>query len=670
MFGDSESSNDAPAVFTAKPLTVETRNLQRPRVTKLGRGISPRPSPRTGGSLGAAPSSAFGIRGGASSSSPFAALPPPHRLAQFKEKRNRSSSDVTGNFFDHAISGAKENIENRMEGAESVATSRKKKKNWFMRRIKRREKRNSFDSHHSSSSSASGVNEGRDKSTAFKCKMSCAKGLMEKGKFSKAIRMLEEALKIKNCDEAEKMKAEAIEKSKPLLRRSRSLKRNSSSQSSSSSGLPFPPSPKVISRRNRSKSLRVELERSRSPSIQVRLSWDLDKVTSPPAIARVAASQDFKRLRRANSDVGAFGFGDVLGALTSPSPTPPAVDYDSDAPTPVLDRQPGFSWGGLEKDHSDESRSSFMDSEYFCPPQPLSMRSACSSIAESVISCGEVERMEAPVSAESLKPPAPMQQSQSYDQESEFALPQSAGSATNNCGVPAFVTPTREWLEENQANRDVTAQVDRCKSLGIKLVVIDFDKTFVRIHTNGRWSRSIDELASCVRPEFKTLVSSLVKAEIFVAIASFSTQEKLIEDVMCKVFPQVEMGRQMYVRCSKEEVEASPGAPNTPPHSSISGPPLSAEMTTPAFSPSTAAEAAAEWDSPQNLGKQPHLEALRRRCELVSSIPIQFSEVLLIDDDKKNICIAHDNSVKTVWFDADCGPGTCIERLLDDLKNL
>jgi hypothetical protein len=70
------------------------------------------------------------------------------------------------------------------------------------------------------------------------------------------------------------------------------------------------------------------------------------------------------------------------------------------------------------------------------------------------------------------------------------------------------------------------------RSAGAKLVCIDFDATFVRVHTGGTWTRSAAELRTHVRRFFLLLVPLLCEDHINVAIVTFSPQVQLIRDVL------------------------------------------------------------------------------------------------------------------------------------------
>lgn len=65
-------------------------------------------------------------------------------------------------------------------------------------------------------------------------------------------------------------------------------------------------------------------------------------------------------------------------------------------------------------------------------------------------------------------------------------------------------------------------------SSGLSLVAIDFDKTYVNVHTLGRWSGSAESLAENVRPFFVSLIKQAVANKVVVAIVTSSMQVALI----------------------------------------------------------------------------------------------------------------------------------------------
>jgi hypothetical protein len=63
--------------------------------------------------------------------------------------------------------------------------------------------------------------------------------------------------------------------------------------------------------------------------------------------------------------------------------------------------------------------------------------------------------------------------------------------------------------------------------------------TLVSEHTGGQWAGSIEDLASKVRPLFRTLLPLVLATDISVAIVTFSCQVQTISAVLHFVFPEV-----------------------------------------------------------------------------------------------------------------------------------
>lgn len=61
---------------------------------------------------------------------------------------------------------------------------------------------------------------------------------------------------------------------------------------------------------------------------------------------------------------------------------------------------------------------------------------------------------------------------------------------------------------------------------------MDFDQTVIDIHTGGRFTGSIAELSSHVRPVFSQLINNAHEAGIKIAIVTFSPQVDHIQDVL------------------------------------------------------------------------------------------------------------------------------------------
>lgn len=75
----------------------------------------------------------------------------------------------------------------------------------------------------------------------------------------------------------------------------------------------------------------------------------------------------------------------------------------------------------------------------------------------------------------------------------------------------------------------------------IKLVAIDFDNTFLSIHTSGYYQGTVESLLEHIRPTFFHLVQELLDSPAFnqtlhVCIVSFSSQEQLIRRLLQLAF--------------------------------------------------------------------------------------------------------------------------------------
>ncbi|CAF1517559.1 unnamed protein product [Didymodactylos carnosus] len=75
----------------------------------------------------------------------------------------------------------------------------------------------------------------------------------------------------------------------------------------------------------------------------------------------------------------------------------------------------------------------------------------------------------------------------------------------------------------------------------IKLLAIDFDKTFLSIHTMGYWQGQVEKLLEYVRSSFYHLIQELLETPSYsqtlhVCIVSFSSQEHLIRKLLQLAF--------------------------------------------------------------------------------------------------------------------------------------
>ncbi|EGZ21831.1 hypothetical protein PHYSODRAFT_313860 [Phytophthora sojae] len=165
------------------------------------------------------------------------------------------------------------------------------------------------------------------------------------------------------------------------------------------------------------------------------------------------------------------------------------------------------------------------------------------------------------------------------------------------------------------------------RSAGAKLVCIDFDATFVAVHTGGRWTRSAAELRVHVRRFFLLLVPLLCEADVSVAIVTFSPQVALIRDVLCLSFA-ASVAEQLVVRGDDRSwTLAHAQTTDFAPLWQTDGRHLDRKFKLP-FVISAA------------------LEVQRRRGAVVCN-----RDTVLIDDDAVNIRVANDSGVVGVYFD-------------------
>jgi hypothetical protein len=158
----------------------------------------------------------------------------------------------------------------------------------------------------------------------------------------------------------------------------------------------------------------------------------------------------------------------------------------------------------------------------------------------------------------------------------------------------------------------IDAAVQRIKQVNINFLAIDFDQTFIDIHTGGVWTQTQDELIPHVRQEFIDLCrAALQTGHIHVAIVTFSQQPALIKGVL----------------------------------EAVLGTELASKIPVRGGDRSWRYEGLGTKD-----GKQAHMASAVEELEQSGEIEITKSTTLLIDDDERNIRIAMDDGVRAVWF--------------------
>ena len=67
---------------------------------------------------------------------------------------------------------------------------------------------------------------------------------------------------------------------------------------------------------------------------------------------------------------------------------------------------------------------------------------------------------------------------------------------------------------------------------GIELIAIDFDRTFVSVHTMGQWKKSARALAKSAREVLRLVLQAAREVDLMVAIVTFSSQAELVAEVV------------------------------------------------------------------------------------------------------------------------------------------
>jgi len=99
--------------------------------------------------------------------------------------------------------------------------------------------------------------------------------------------------------------------------------------------------------------------------------------------------------------------------------------------------------------------------------------------------------------------------------------------------VSPRMSASKYIAEQRAKGRDIVLGLQR---KNIKLIAIDFDNTFLSIHTNGYYQGTVDDLVEYIRTTFFYLIQEILDSSAFghtlhVCIVSFSSQEQLIKKI-------------------------------------------------------------------------------------------------------------------------------------------
>jgi hypothetical protein len=111
-------------------------------------------------------------------------------------------------------------------------------------------------------------------------------------------------------------------------------------------------------------------------------------------------------------------------------------------------------------------------------------------------------------------------------------------SETKSDSLQLRLNPSKYVAEQRAKARDIVSGLQR-KS--IKLVAIDFDNTFLSIHTGGYYQGPVENLLEYIRPTFFYLMQEILDSPAFhqtlhVCIVSFSSQDQLIRKLLQLAF--------------------------------------------------------------------------------------------------------------------------------------
>ncbi|XP_068694748.1 uncharacterized protein [Montipora foliosa] len=167
------------------------------------------------------------------------------------------------------------------------------------------------------------------------------------------------------------------------------------------------------------------------------------------------------------------------------------------------------------------------------------------------------------------------------------------------------------------------SMVQKLVSLSVKLVAVDFDLTIINIHTRGNWQFTAKSLASRVRPTFKLFLAAALECKnLHVAVVTQSPQVSLVREVLEETFPESDTGR-IHIR----------GTDGT-------------------------------WREVKGVtreGKQQHIESVVSQIKKEQKLKIKRDEVILLDDDQKNVELAESCKMRALHITGD----DSLDRLLE-----
>lgn len=153
--------------------------------------------------------------------------------------------------------------------------------------------------------------------------------------------------------------------------------------------------------------------------------------------------------------------------------------------------------------------------------------------------------------------------------------------------------------------------VQTIRSKGIKLLALDFDLTFIDIHTHGTWEDTVDALAQHVRPCMRDLLQHAQQKGVFVCIVTFHPMAWLIRDLLRKIYPK-KVSDNIYLQAAPAHVSRR--------------------------------------ENPQGefMGKEWHLQNVVADILKDHKVTIDKHDILLLDDDMSNVNTACSNGHRSM----------------------
>jgi len=189
----------------------------------------------------------------------------------------------------------------------------------------------------------------------------------------------------------------------------------------------------------------------------------------------------------------------------------------------------------------------------------------------------------------------------------------SSNHNNSSSSLPFSSSNNSKYVNEQRSKaRDIVVALQR---KDIKLIAIDFDKTFLSIHTMGYYQGATEKLLDYIRSTFYYLIQELLDHPSYgqsfhFCIVSFSSQEQLIRKLLQLAF-KTSKTSSIIIRCNTVEFMSN--------------------INDDAF-----------------LGKEYHLTSVITEIATRRNKTIQPHEVLLLDDDVSNILIAEEFSHKAL----------------------